>query len=288
MQIKRRDFLGTALATGVAAGIAPLGAQPPAAPAGGRGRNAPPAKTWFPKVERLFKSPDLHPNALEAAPDGLWVGDQVSEKVHKLDWNTGATLFELQTESHNDSGLAVGAGYFWIGSNGSVRNRRPARPTDRPYGELRQIDMKTGKAVKTFRMPWGGGIHGVAFNHQTGTLWVTALSIDAVAELDINDNMRILKMFPVGNSDRAHGLDFDNGMVWVMFAGEREARKFDPDGGRVLEIVTLSKTSDPDPHGMCIHNGYMYYCDAGLTALGPGSEPRTICRFRLDAAPPTA
>jgi hypothetical protein len=27
---------------------------------------------------------------------------------------------------------------------------------------------------------------------------------------------------------------------------------------------------------------------AGLTALGPGSEPRTICRFRLDARPPTA
>ena len=75
MQMKRREFLGTALAAGVA-GATSLRAQQPAAPAPGRGRGrgAPPLKTWSPKVERLFKSPDLHPNALEAAQDGLWVG----------------------------------------------------------------------------------------------------------------------------------------------------------------------------------------------------------------------
>ena len=35
------------------------------------------------------------------------------------------------------------------------------------------------------------------------------------------------------------------------------------------------------PHGMCIHDGYMYYCDAGLTAPGPGSEPAQICRVKM-------
>lgn len=50
----------------------------------------------------------------------------------------------------------------------------------------------------------------------------------------------------------------------------------------MLEIVKLSATSDPDPHGMCIHDGYMYYCDAGLTAPGPGSEPAQICRFKME------
>ena len=51
--------------------------------------------------------------------------------------------------------------------------------------------------------------------------------------------------------------------------------------GQVLELVTLSRTSDPDPHGMCIHDGYMYYCDAGLTAPGPGSEPAQVCRIKM-------
>jgi len=25
----------------------------------------------------------------------------------------------------------------------------------------------------------------------------------------------------------------------------------------------------------------MYYCDAGLTAPGPGSEPAQVCRFKI-------
>src|SRR5438128_713137 len=140
MTIGRRDFIGTAsalvagMATSRGARAQEADAKPPSVP------------TRPAKVERLFKAPDLHPNALEAAPDGLWIGDQVSERVFKVDWQTGKV-------------------------------------------------------------------------------------------------------------------------------------KIDPDSGKVLEIVTISRTSDPDPHGMCIHDGYMYYCDAGLTAPGPGSEPAQICRF---------
>jgi hypothetical protein len=82
--------------------------------------------------------------------------------------------------------------------------------------------------------------------------------------------------------DRAHGLDWDDGALWVLFAGDRLVQKIDPVSGRVMEIVKLSPTSDPDPHGMCIHGGYMYYCDAGLTAPGPGSDPAQVCRFKME------
>jgi hypothetical protein len=50
---------------------------------------------------------------------------------------------------------------------------------------------------------------------------------------------------------------------------------------RLYEIVKFSPTSDPDPHGMCIRDGYTYYCDAGLTATGPGSDPAQVCRFKM-------
>lgn len=277
MEIRRREFIGGAFAATVGATTKTLHAQQAArAPSA----DQPHVRTWQPQVERLFKSPDIHPNALEAAPDGLWIGDQVSEKVLKVDWKTGEVLFELQTESHNMSGLAVGAGYFWIGSNGGVSGRRPPRPTDRPFGEISQIDMETGKVVKTVRAPGHGGVHGTTYVPQTQTLWVTALNIQAVVEMDVKDNLRILRMFP-SRGDRAHGLDWDDGAMWVLFAGDREIRKCDPNGGAVLEIVKLSRTIDPDPHGKCIHNGYMYYCDSGLTAPGLGSEPGMICRFKL-------
>ena len=89
-----------------------------------------------------------------------------------------------------------------------------------------------------------------------------------------------LRISPV-KGDRPHGLEWDGGAIWCLFAGDRVVQKLDPSGGRVLEQVALSHTGDPDPHGMCIHDGYMCYCDAGLTAPGPGSEPAMICRFKL-------
>src|SRR5439155_589685 len=86
----------------------------------------------FFKIEKLFKTESKNPNALEATPDGLWVCDQITEIVYKVDWNTGKTLLSFPTESHNTSGLAVGGGYVWIDANGP-NNRREKRPTDHPY-----------------------------------------------------------------------------------------------------------------------------------------------------------
>ena len=253
-----------------------VAAQEPAQPGAGA---APKIPTRAAKVERLFKAPDVHPNALEAAPDGLWIGDQVSERVFRVDWKTGKVLQEFQTESHNTSGIAVGAGFLWLSANGGVSGRRPPRPMDKPFGEVFQADLKTGKTVKVHQLLWGGGVHGITFVPQTQKLWITALSIQAIAEIDPKD-FRVLRLRPA-LGDRAHGLDWDNGAIWCLFAGDHLVKKIDPDSGKVLEIVTLSATADPDPHGMCIHDGYMYYCDAGLTATTPGSAPGWICRFPM-------
>ena len=259
--MRRRVFIAASLAAGVAA-------------AQRQSENTP---TRTAKVEKLFKAPDAHPNALEAAADGLWIADQVSEKAFRVDWKTGKALHEVQTESHNTSGIAVGGGYLWLGANGGT-DRRPPRPTDKSYGEVLQADLKTGKTTKAYKPPWGGGMHGVTYVPQSQTLWVTALSLNALSELDPK-NFQILRQIPL-RYGRAHGLDWDGEALWCMFAGERLVHKLNPDTGRVLEVVNISE-QDPDPHGMCIHDGYMYYCDAGLTATFPGSAPGYVCRFSL-------
>ena len=97
MEMKRRDFMGAAVAAGIAATAGSVSAQdapPPARRGGGRGaagaqaaagRGAPPAKTWTAKVERLWNIPSFkNMNALEATPEGLWIGDQVSEKSLRI------------------------------------------------------------------------------------------------------------------------------------------------------------------------------------------------------------
>src|SRR5436309_11815414 len=143
MIIRRREFIGTASAAMVA-GMAT--AKLASAQEGNAPAKAPPVPTRQAKVERLFKAPDIHPNALEAAPDGLWIGDQVSERVFKVGWKDGKVLHEVQTESHNTSGIAVGAGYLWLGANGGVSGRRPPRP-DRKSTRLNSSHVKISYAV---------------------------------------------------------------------------------------------------------------------------------------------
>lgn len=159
--MNRRDFLSSATLAAGATFTQKL-------TSGAEATAGVPARTV--KVTKLFQAPDLHPNDLEAANDGLWIGDQVSERVFKVDWKTGKVLREIQTEAHNTTGIAIGAGYLWVSCNGGVSNRRPARPTDKPYGEVLQADLKTGKTVKLHPLPWDDGVHGITFSEKTQTL----------------------------------------------------------------------------------------------------------------------
>jgi hypothetical protein len=287
MNIGRRELMAGLVSSGLAPGAPRLRGQENEGSANGgsrgrSGRGAPlPERTVT--IEKLFKTESKNPNALEATPDALWVSDQITEMVYKVDWNTGKTLLSFPTESHNTSGLAVGGGYVWLDANGAS-NRRDKRVSDRAYGEIVQADMKTGKTIKVWRTPWGG-CHGITYNNKTGKLWCLALGVMAVAELDPEDNLRILKMFPV-SGDRPHGLDFDNaGDLWLVVAGDKIVEHRDAVTGQVKEVITLGLT-DPDPHGAAIRNGYLYSCDAGIGS-GPssqGSDPGEIFRFKLQAA----
>jgi hypothetical protein len=53
-----------------------------------------------------------------------------------------------------------------------------------------------------------------------------------------------------------------------MHSTGRVIHKLDAKDGRLLEPITPAKT-DPDPHGMCMYDGHLYYCDAGIA---PGGE----------------
>jgi streptogramin lyase len=267
--VNRRDFLGSAALAASAAFT-----QKPSS--GAEATAGVPTRTV--KVTKLFQAPDLHPNDLEGANDGLWIGDQVSERVFKVDWKTGKVLREIQTEAHNTTGIAIGAGYLRVSCNGGVSNRRPARPTDKPYGEVLQADLKTGKTVKLHPLPWDDGVHGIMFSEKTQTLWVVALSIGAIVEVDPKD-FRILHLIPA-KGDRPHGLDWDNGARWVVFATDRQIQKLDAKTGKVLEVLKIAK-EDPDPQGLCLHEGSLYYCDVGLTMTSSGTSAGSICRIDL-------
>jgi sugar lactone lactonase YvrE len=216
------------------------------------------------KVAKLFRSPDGHPNGLETVAEGFWIGEQVTDRAHLVDWS-GKLLRSVQTESSNTSGIAFGAGAVWMAANGPAVGRA-RRPTDATTGEIVKSDPHTGKTLARYPVPGGGGVHGLEFAE--GRLWITSLSLQKLSQVDPKD-FRVIHQIPV-HLGRAHGLAWDPPGIWCMHSTDRVIHKLDAQDGRILEMVTLSK-DDPDPHGMCLYNGHLYYCDAGI-APGGGSN----------------
>jgi hypothetical protein len=219
-------------------------------------------------------SPEGHPNGLENTAEGLWIAEEISERAYLVDW-TGKVLHKVDTESHNTSGIAVGGGFLWMSGNGRGVLREP-RPTDRTGGELLQCDLKTGKTVRRFVPPWPGGLHGATWNNNTQTLWLAAVGINALVEVDPKDNFRVEHIVPA-RSSRIHGFDFEGDEIWCLFADSLQIHKLQKATGRSLEIIQLSK-EDPDPHGLCRHEGKIYYSDAGIAPAWQGERKP---RFRL-------
>lgn len=237
--------------------------------------NASDVRTRAAKVVKLFRSPDGHPNGLETVREGFWIGEQVTDRAHLVDWN-GKLLHSVDTESSNTSGIAFGAGAVWMAANGPAVGRA-RRPADATTGEIVKADPETGRTLARYPVPGGGGVHGLEFAEDT--LWITSLKLQKLSQVDPKD-FRLIRQIPV-HLGRAHGLAWDPPGIWCMHSTDRVIHKLDASDGRILEIITLSK-DDPDPHGMSMHDGRLYYCDAGI-APGGGSNNSPfagyICRI---------
>ena len=229
-------------------------------------------------VEILYQSPDGHPNGLEATPEGLWVGEQVTDRAYLLDWKTGRPLAKYETQSSNTSGIAAGGGFVFMGANGPA-HRRPRRPHDVTRGgRIVKLDAETGQHVSNYQTPSGGGLHGMLWAKHA--LWITQFNPLKVVKADANLNTFHDFDLPLG---RPHGLGWDGEHIWCMFSNDYLALRFDIRTGRIIEGVELDR-GDPDPHGMTWWNGALYYCDAGIA---PGHKDNlskyggSICRIEL-------
>src|SRR2546422_262349 len=69
------------------------------------------------RVEKVFMAPGQHPNDLDTVADGLWILDQADpNKAHKVSWEDGKVLAEVQTEAMHGSGIAFYDNALWIAS----------------------------------------------------------------------------------------------------------------------------------------------------------------------------
>jgi hypothetical protein len=263
MSVSRRDLL-SAVGAGITALQVPAFGQRgrPLAPGEVRepGRSpAPQAPVRKGTVAKLFRTPDGHPNALDVSAEGFWIGEQVTDRVILMDLD-GKVLKALQTECHNCSGLAVGGGNLWLSANGAAQFDRPIKIDNRSQ-EILQCEMD-GKVITRHTIPLGGG-GSTGLEYVDGSLWIVASRLRALMQVNAATFQPTIA-HPFQTLQRPHGLAWDNGAMWVV-DGADEARlvKMDAKTGATLEIIQLAM-GDPDPHGLAILNGKLYFCDAGI------------------------
>jgi len=281
----KREFLTFGLGTSIATGIAFAQTSKKAA------RKA--------KTTKLFKSPQGFPNAIAATPEGLWIGEQKlsgeQAKAYKLpepksldecaflvDWN-GKQLATVTTPSRNTSGMAVGGGYVWMIANAP------------PQGVF-QVGMNS-QLVSHRQIPLGppgkdgGGSHG-GYWHQ-GKLWVSSLRLRGNLCID-PVTWQPEYMIPFYQSHpnwiRYHGIVIHEGSLWQVVGNDCKSFqdyrpglvRHDLKTGQVQEVIEFLPGSS-DPHGLAIHNGKLYGCDAGIHPNWPNNDsPTAGWIFQID------
>ena len=301
MSMNRREFLAAGLALSVPAATTLAQqsgpASAPAAPPSGPGRTVPKRSA---KTTRMFKSPDLYPNALAVmtdGPGGLWIGQQKvtlsnsktyglpfdsnrDELAWLVDWK-GKLLKTVTTHSSNTSGMAYGNGCVWMGANAD------------PYG-IFQVDMNS-KQVSHRQIPLsidgqGGGCHGVKWDN--GKLWIAALRLGGILRVDpATWAPEVLIRVSSDERPRLHDVAFDNeGHIWVVTGnnsttyaqGRAGLNKYDGKTGQLMMTVEFEPGSC-DPHGLVWHDGRLISCDAGIHPGWKGMEsPHTGYIFSIE------
>ena len=212
------------------------------------------------RVERLYKiTGATQPNDLQFVADGLWVLDQVDpNKAFKVRPEDGTVIRELQTESIHGSGITYGHDALWITS---TKMRDPAAAP-----RTLKVDPISGKTLKSWVTP-GSGLYGRVTTPSGGhgIKWVDDkywMAVPASGKLFLMEPERgeIVRSIPAPGV-RTHGLAWDHGFLWCVEYDGRIIYKLDPANGAPVARIQLGRT-DPEPHGLDIRDGVLWYCDA--------------------------
>ncbi|MBM3959705.1 MAG: SMP-30/gluconolactonase/LRE family protein [SAR202 cluster bacterium] len=212
------------------------------------------------KLTPTYPVPDRMPNGLQWTEEGLYVMDQFTDLIYVLG-DRGKVIRLLPNVTENGSGITVGGGYIWTGSNGRTVSR-PFRSTDTHLGWILKLDIKTGELVDRYRTPDGGGIHGVEWEPETGLIWVTAFNPKALILCDPEKNFKVVRKFQV-ELPRLHGLAIDGDGIWCAHTGVKIIVKYDRKTGKEMDRITFPPDG-PAPHGLSIKDGVLWYCDANF------------------------
>lgn len=221
------------------------------------------------KIENLFRAPYSVPNGLQLTDDGLWIVDQITDRVALVELENPLDYYrvpkfvrDIPSDCSNTSGLSYGDGALWLAANGDASLWRPARPHDAQAhaGEILKVDPQSGETLARYPLPGGGGTHGLEFDrYEADTLWVTTLKAQTLTKMRISD-WSIQHVLPLPYQ-RAHGVVRVADGIWVVHTADRVIVKLDLNDGHELERIEVA-APHAEPHGLSICGSDLIYCDA--------------------------
>jgi len=129
-----------------------------------------------------------------------------------------------------------------------------------------KVDPASGRTLKSWVTP-GSGLYGrvTTPSGAHGLKWVDDkywMAVPASGKLFLMEpeSGEIVRSIPAPGV-RTHGLAWDRGFLWCVESDGRTIFKLDPRNGAPVASIQLSK-DDPEPHGLDVHDGTLWYCDA--------------------------
>ena len=107
-----------------------------------------------------------------------------------------------------------------------------------------------------------GRLHGLEWAQ--GKIWAARHEVKLMDLLDPKD-WSVVKRFEMP-FPRAHGCAWDGEGLWVAHPSDDVIVKYDVDSGNQLDAHELPSGS-PEPHGLTMWCGDMWYCDAKSDAV---------------------
>ncbi len=220
------------------------------------------------KITKLFRSPYAVPNGLQVTDEGLWVADQITDRLSLVEigepseYGVTKLIRDIPSQSSNTSGLTYGQGGLWLAANGAAALWRPARPHDAlpKMGEILKIDPQTGDTLARYPLPGGGGTHGIEYDtYEPDYIWLTTLKDQTLSKVRITD-WQIQQVIPLPYH-RGHGVVRVADGLWVVHTADRVLVKLDLNDGSELDRLVIPET-EPQPHGLSIFGANLLYCDA--------------------------
>jgi len=224
------------------------------------------------KLLRELSPEGTGPSGIASDGKTLWIGSTYSREIIRVDAQTGETIVKHFTP---------GAGVIYRMTTDppprpdlyaqKIREERGLPAPGGRGGRGGRGQPESGRAAATTGAPAPGtGAHELHL--RDGKLWFVVPPARMVYRVD-PEAWVVEKVIPtVGN--RPHGIDFEGNYFWEADTNMGAFFKRDIETGEVVDHILIAD-GDPFPHGMGLHDGYIYWC----SDVGGGKAP--MCRVKI-------